>query len=419
MNNRYSTLKSQLLLFLLLFSSGFMGYVGINSSSIYYSGICACLAIAALLLPSKKSFHYSAVSYGVIAFISVIYFSFITGLVYGGQTVYYSFRGAFGLLYVPIFFYVFLIKESYTTIEIKKCLITIFAIYLVVYAYSYLIFPNVKFASGGKEVYELIQDFQSRGVMRLAIPFEDLITLGVLYFINNPHKNKAINILILVFLFVLTFLRGTRSVMLATFIVSAMLFLKQSKNKTIGKIIGLCIVLGFVYLIYELAGFSSIMDNYMDNFERDSDLGGDYIRWVMAGYYLTRFNSSIGEYVFGHGIPTSGDFQQRLMNDRNLEFYPDDIGYIELFLNFGLLGIIILLFILCAVIKKPVEAKDYYAKYYIYYLFLTTFLGRYILSNIALFAIMLYIVERSQESRSLQRRYMIKEVDHHIVDSSF
>jgi len=401
---RFVSKKLLLLLFLLLFLSGFMGYRGLDTANIIYIFLFLCFAIFSLLIKGpifKKGIDKYDIF--IYAFISLIILSFIPGLFWGGQSLYYSLRGAFGVLYIPIFLYVFLQKKSYSEIDINRCLLILFFIYLIIYAYSYLIFPQIKFSFNSNDVDLISRDYATRGVLRLFIPFEDLITLGVLYFINNPSKHKITNIVIFVFLSILTFLRGTRSLMFLTIFFSGLLFLKQIKTGRKAYIFELLVAVILVFSLFFSLNFSNILESYKDIFEKDIDMGSDYIRWAMADYYINDYNSSIFEYLFGHGIPIKGSFKQDLTNNNDIGFFPDDIGYVELFLNFGILGLLVLGTILVILVKTKITSRCYYAKYYLYYLFLASFFGRYILSNMALFAMMLYVVKISKLQYENQR----------------
>lgn len=389
------------LFLVMLFLSAFMGYRGIEYTNIVYICLFACFAMFCAYLGIRHYKKYSSpYDLSIIAFIVIIYLSFIPGAIWGGQSVYYSLRGAFSVLYTPIFLYIFLNEKKYTEDELKHCFICFFIIYLVIYAYSYLVFPDMPFGMNENEMEKIEKDFAQRGVLRLYIPFEDLIALGIFYFINNPLKNRRHNMIVLVVLLLLTLLRGTRTVMAMTLVFGGLLFLKKSTKKTtmstrLIRGVEIAAIAICIFLAFKFTGLSQMFSSYAEISANDLDSGEDYIRVVMAGFYLLQYNNSIGEYIFGHGIPVSGDFQRDVANNAEVGLYPDDVGYVEMFLNFGIVGILILVWILVAVISRKVKPECWYAKYYVYYLYVVSFMGRYMLFNLILFTAMLYVIKIS------------------------
>lgn len=322
--------------------------------------------------------------------------SIFVALVNEGQTVYYSFKGLCSYAYVPILLFFFLYNRKVDNKTLVATLLSLFIVYLLVYGYSYMIFPNYRFGMVADTDEGLLRDFEMRGVFRAGIPYEDLITIFFFFVISNDALKKRTRIIFFFALLYLTMIRGTRFLMAGTLLFGVLLYLKRAKGNMFKSILVFLIVVLLLYMAIQIFGVPSFVENYIEISEKDQESGGDNIRILMSMYYLFDFNSSFSEILLGHGLPINSLFAQQKESMTLYGFFADDVGYIELYLYFGLIGIAILLYMLFSVVKTKVPRNYLFAKYYIYYIFVTMLCGRYLLNNMALVVTMLYLIEHNK-----------------------
>lgn len=370
------------------------GGLGGGLSQIYYF-LLGCIMIyysrTAKYTCSKTSIYYSVLALTILFFCSIV-----VGLVVEDQSFYYSFKGLCSFSYVPILFFFLLRNTKFNNNTIICTLFSLFVVYLLVYGYSYLIFPNYRFGMVSNIEEGILNDFNQRGVYRTGIPYEDLIAIFFFYIISSDRikgKNRFMFFFILLFL---TVIRGTRFIIAGTLFVGVLLYLKQAKGNFIKSLLSFVIILLLVLMYFQFFGVPSFIDNYIELSAKNQEEGNDNIRVVMSMYYLFDFNSSLPEIIFGHGLPVNSAFSVAKENMTQYGFFADDVGYIEFYLYFGLVGIFFLFGLLFNVIKTKVPRNFLFAKYYIYYVFITMLCGRYFLNNVVLIVTMLYLIEHNR-----------------------
>lgn len=322
--------------------------------------------------------------------------SILVGFFLENQSFYYSLRGLCSFSYAPILLYFLLHNKQYDNRIIIGTLLSLFVVYLFIYGYSYMIFPNYRFGMVSDIDEGLLYDFETRGVFRTGIPYEDLIAIFFFYVVSNDKINAKKRFLLFFILLFLTIIRGTRFLIAGTLFVSVLLYMKQAKGNILKYTLCLAIIILSLMMYIEIFGIPPFIENYIELSDKDQDSGNDNIRIVMSMYYLFDFNSSLPEILFGHGIPVNSDFSMIKEKLTQYGFFADDVGYIEFYLNFGVVGILLLLGLLYSVIKTKVPRDFLFAKYYIYYIFITMLCGRYFLNNIVLIVTMLYLIENNK-----------------------
>lgn len=389
-----------LLIFLILLSRLFV-YRGVDWNSGLGGGLGQMyyMVLAVILLAcsytKRVSCHgeiYKSVSILTVIFIGSIVVAFINE----GQGVYYSIKGLCNYAYVPILLYFYLNKKQIENKAVIYTLVVLFIIYLIIYGYSYAIFPDYRFGMVSDIEEKLLNDFETRGVLRAYIPYEDLITIFFFYIISNKLKNGKYKLMVFFFLCFLTIIRGTRFIIAGTFLVGFFLYFKQIKGNVLKSVLGLLIVLLIIYMYVQIFGLPPFFDNYIELSQKDQDSGEENIRILMTLYYLFDFDASWSAILFGHGLPVKSTFADMKTDLMQLGFYADDVGYVELYLYFGVIGIISLFYLLYNVVKTEVPRQFLFAKYYIYYIFVTMLCGRYLLNNMALIVVMLYLIENNR-----------------------
>lgn len=386
------------LLILYILLSRIFVYRGID----WYGGLSEILYLflGCLMIYSskttKKNYSKGSIYNSVLALTILFLCSILVGFILENQSFYYSLRGLCSFSYAPILFYFLLHNKQYDNKIIIGTLLSLFIVYLFIYGYSYMIFPSYRFGMISDIEEGILNDFESRGVFRAGIPYEDLIAIFFFYVVSNDKIKVKYRFLLFFMLFFLTVIRGTRFIIAGTLLVGVLLYMKQAKRNILKYILCLAIIILSFMMYIEIFGIPPFIENYIELSDKDHDSGNDNIRIVMSMYYLFDFNTSFPEILFGHGIPVNSDFYMIKQKMTQYGFFADDVGYIEFYLNFGVVGILLLLGLLYSVIKTKVPRDFLFAKYYIYYVFITMLCGRYFLNNIVLIVTMLYLIEHNK-----------------------
>lgn len=370
------------------------GGLGGGLGQIYYF-LLGCIMIyysrKAKYTCSKTSIYYSVLALTILFFCSIV-----VGFVFEDQSFYYSFKGLCSFSYAPILFYFLLHNKQYDNKIIIGTLLSLFIVYLFIYGYSYMIFPNYRFGMVSDIDEGLLNDFETRGVFRTGIPYEDLIAIFFFYVVSNDKIKGKYRFLLFFILLFLTIIRGTRFIIAGTFFVGVLLYMKQARGNFLKYISCLAIIVLSLMMYIEIFGIPPFIENYIELSAKNQEEGNDNIRVVMSMYYLFDFNSSLPEIIFGHGLPVNSAFSVAKENMTQYGFFADDVGYIEFYLYFGVVGIFFLFGLLFNVIKTKVPRNFLFAKYYIYYVFITMLCGRYFLNNVVLIVTMLYLIEHNR-----------------------
>lgn len=370
------------------------GGLGGGLGQIYYF-LLGCVMIycsrTAKYTCSKTSIYYSVLGLTILFFCSIL-----VGFVVEDQSFYYSFKGLCSFSYTPILFYFLLHNKQYDNKIIIGTLLSLFIVYLFIYGYSYMIFPSYRFGMVSDIDEGLLKDFETRGVYRTGIPYEDLIAIFFFYVVSNDKIKGNKRFLLFFILLFLTIIRGTRFIIAGTLFVGVLLYMKQAKGNILKYILCLAIIILSLMMCIEIFGIPPFIENYIELTDKDQDSGNDNIRIVMSMYYLFDFNTSLPEILFGHGIPVNSGFSMMKEDMKQYGFFADDVGYVEFYLNFGVVGILFLFGLLYRVIKTKVPRDFLFAKYYIYYIFITMLCGSYFLNNVVLIVTMLYLIEHNK-----------------------
>ena len=173
-------------------------------------------------------------------------------------------------------------------------------------------------------------------------------------------------------------LRGTRTPLIVTGLMCLLYYLKSIKSKIISISILVFAILSFNVVNEALLNSTSdnpivkyvqLTSNQMEN---NDSKGEDDIRVQMSKYMLTELDANDPVCVFiGNGIPSGGRLQARLTAlENNNSFWVVDVGLIVIFVYFGIVGLLIYLGLLIMIIRLKVDTKYYFAKLYLFYLYL-------------------------------------------------
>jgi len=181
-------------------------------------------------------------------------------------------------------------------------------------------------------------------------------TLPCLYYYWNrllSRLNLRDFLLFSIFL-ISTYLYLTRQIMAATAIAlsCSYLFIKNSKAKI--HIILLAGVFGFILLQFADDLFGKLL------FETKTDLSGDNIRLLSAGFYWDKICENPLTFLFGNGHP------ELLHKWKEKGLYPSDIGFIGEMFHYGLLWIVFYFYSVYTILVKYGRQLPLYIKLFVF-----------------------------------------------------
>lgn len=378
----------------------YMPFQGLSLTSILKILLTFVLISAGLSETLKFGKKNGGFSSFIQMFILLFLCSFITALLFRDQSFKYSFYGM--LSFFSWFIYFYLKGTNITIIKLETYLWVFCIIYSVVFFYSVSQFPNNVF---GDIIDE--KTLELRGVIRLTIPGIDIWSLCLFIALSRRKENRwwmALFVLMLVF----NVFRGTRTVILVTFLISFYEIIKNYKYKWV-IFVATFSLLYFTPEILQIIPKDTALGKMISLSElqiTDQKKGNDNIRIKMTQYYLTEFNDNPIATITGNGISFSeSDYGKSIDNIANTEYYClPDVGYVQVYIFFGIIGLLLYLLLWYKVFTRKIPERYGYAKLYILYVSLISITGDYLTTHIIFICVALYVIEKSiniQTSRIL------------------
>jgi len=350
----------------------------------------------------RDSFFYKKQGFGLLVnlLITAVLISVFSCYLFWKQNIFYTLLASLPLF--AFFVYPFL---KYTKVKPKdlEYICWVFTIlFALCFIGAYAVAPTKIFTGYGELEKELDT---SRGMARIRLT---TIGGGALYFCYFLSLNKYINrrsfkaLCIALFLFTLIVLQLGRQAILISLMLTLVMVLREvsvlKKILLVGVLyIGVNVIINSVPVLKKLIEITQ--EQVESNNEDESD-----IRILSYTFYMLDFPGDIQTTLFGHGMYSlkegSGDYGDYINKyGRDYGLIPADVGYAFIYLIFGLSGLILLGFVLKRVIFIKVSKEYEYARYYVFFLFLTSIAGNSILSNIPLLSFSMYILEYQNKSR--------------------
>ena len=95
------------------------------------------------------------------------------------------------------------------------------------------------------------------------------------------------------------------------------------------------------------------------------------VRILSSNYYLNYFSPDTFSRIFGNGVPDDdssyGTFCRYI--EERFGFYVSDIGYLGLYVRFGLIAVLAYVILIYKTIKIKVPEEYLYCKYFLYFIF--------------------------------------------------
>lgn len=293
-------------------------------------------------------------------FLFLIIFSIVPAKIYWGQSYLASIVSL--LPFLMYSFYLLLLRMGVSKEFVVKCIKWI--------AVAHIVFSILKFLFPAFPIGSIMED-SNRGdrVMMYGSFFNFFFFFKTLSDVKDSFTYKKGFWLLLSFIAIL--LPMTRQRIFTTVLLGGLMLIRKINIKK-----RLIIIFSAIIL---LLGFSQT--NWVNDIAQmtvsqlNSENPYDHIREIGIMYYWTEFpekgfNTYIGNGVPSYGKSTYGNDAKEFADDTKIHLI--DISLIAIYNYFGLISVLVLLWLIIQIIKKEGDAKYYYSKYLLLMLILNS-----------------------------------------------
>lgn len=327
-----------------------------------------------------------------------ILFSVIMANFSWGQSLFSSFLATIPFMLWIFFFYLY--GKQIPIDFIEKIIIIYGCTFIILYLYQFMHSQTPLFGSQD----EFTED---RGVIRIIFPGG-----GALYLVSflaitkfTTEKNKKILwFLLAAFGLTCTIMQVTRQSIFALTLIYFYHFIKELN--IIQKIIYISVFIGVILAI----SFSNnpIVKGIDEAQKSTVEEGKSNIRIIAATYFMEDFSPNKISQIFGNGVPYALESYYALFVAKLKEedgYYFSDVGVIGMYAMFGVFSILGLILIWFKSFKLKIPKKYYYAKYYLWYLLITSLTSNSVYSTDYLIPTVfaLYIYQKAYESNEYEQ----------------
>ena len=345
----------------------------------------------------------------VNAFYAVLFVALAVGYI-GGQYMDFAIKGASRVFLLwGVYYYVKYnkIPPSYL-LNILKFLVLGG---MVVTVLCYMQFPNCWFGMSGEDAVEgLKSSLETRGVMRFNIPCKILVVLFIFRELQHfSMKRKQIMYLALLFVYLLMI--GNRFPM-AVCILMVTYMIVTSRNITFGNKVKIVLVVSLLAAaIFVIPATRNIVDKLvlMSTNNDANGVGDENIRVIAATYFFNEFNAPDDWFhiLLGNGMcfPNSGAYADKMQYlHENFAFWQSDVGYCELYIYFGVVGLAVVALWFISAMTIKVHAQYSYIKVFILFIMISMICGGYWFEYMVEMAMLSYMLVMSNKDLNLQKR---------------
>jgi len=381
----------------------FYNYVGFNQQILSYIYITSLLITTFIVFPeifkSQRNKIYSSLIRNIFLLMS---FSMLMAYFFWGQSLDLSFK--FTSSYLTIIFFFFLLKVKPNLDYIEKLIWLFTILYILIWLYSLMKAPVLTFGISNENGLD-----NERGIFRLHIPGRGFVILSFFMAINKFSETKKLKwLFIFILLFVIIVLHVTRQVIAFTFLFGLYYLIRN--NKYLFLCLGFIGIISFGIINIKITDTSvigkviSLSGDQID----DAKSGEENIRITEYKYFFFKYSKSFATKIFGNGVPhPKGNLGKMESNlNKNLSIYANDVGYGEIYIRFGLLGLVFYGLIFYRVIRQKIPEKYMFAKLFMLYLILANIAASWLFYDSIVICISLYILESCNNN---QKKNILKK----------
>lgn len=306
----------------------------------------------------------------VLILVISIVISIFMAMFYWNQSLQHTLLGTYEHLIIVFFF--FIAGSKITVRDFEKIIMGLGFIYLCFFLIQYLSLPAILF---GKSHWGADEFVERRGTIRFVFPAAGVFFLmSFIAFVKLTEKAKPRFLYIgLSFLgILLPIIQVTRQFIAAAVLIFGFNFIKNiSWTK---KIILVAIMIFTVPFVLNID--VPWVNELLNQSQSDLSEGSDYIRLQAAEFFLYEFSPNWVTATFGNGVPlwNQSDYGIYIaMLQYQHGFFLEDVGIIGYYAQIGLFGVLAFLLIWIYSFSISLPKKNYYLKYYLWFLLITGF----------------------------------------------
>jgi len=301
-------------------------------------------------------------------FLWIFITSLFCPLFFWSQNIFLSFRMSIEI-YRYVFFFL-LIKIAVSENKLNQFIDFYFVVHLV------LKVLYIEFSLTGLFGYTgvLVEDY-SRGILRPRIEGLEFAVFAFFMHLGGfMQKRNMKDLLFIFFAFLAILLDLTRQSIFLSALLAVIYVVKSSRHKFFFTIIAgviLYILPDLILktelpIIKDLVAVSQTQFKSYENSEKD-------IRFLETEYFLKQFNETIPQMIFGNGLPHSySEYGRKIVSlSKNKSLYANDVGYVNIFIFSGIIGLFLFLLLFYNLLMYPVLDKYLWCKFYLLYILLT------------------------------------------------
>lgn len=308
---------------------------------------------------------------------------------YSGTFLQFGF--VFYLLYkkTSSLFFIDLLKR----LLIGYCFITILC---------YIQYPDCWFGRQDADIASNMQSaLENRGLIRFFLPCKMLVPLFLFYYAFNYYKKKS-SVKLLILLFFLLLIGNRFPLAVSCIILTIIVLTSKSISFT------LRIKLGFALCAIVCAAFFiPVTRHIIDSLILLSTEGGtdgvsdENIRLIAVSYYFSFNDGNTLRDIIGNGIQCYGadPYSKKLAYAFDvLRLCESDVGFCELFVYFGIIGLVAYLLWCYGCLKIKISDNFKFIKYYFVFIMICMICGGYWFENIYIIISLSYILIMNNDS---------------------
>ncbi len=315
------------------------------------------VTILFVILNYKKSYN-NRLTLPVFLLLIALLISCFSALYSWNQNLLDSMRGVLFFMSYILFFLLLVLK--FRVQDVEKIIIILGVLFIIVYIITFVSYPRLIFGN-------IDHWGDERGFQRIITNGLGFLFLFSFYSLSRYLDKREFRWLIIYLITLICIVMTlTRTLISISFILSALYILRKSSYLT--KILSIFIIGSSIYLISQMSFFKFLTietQKQSENWQND-------IRVRSADFYLHHFSPNTFAKIFGNGIPSQNSGYENYVNRIKIRYgyYLSDIGYIGLYVKYGLLAVIALFIFFYRITITKIPEEYLYIKYFLYFVFI-------------------------------------------------
>lgn len=297
------------------------------------------------------------------------------------------------------FSFFFLLKQNIPIEKIEKFLLFFAVLYFLLWLIAIYNIPRLIFGQN------LSGDLANvdRGFFRLWIPDKEHFPILLFFSLGQFLLRKRYLYAVMAFFFLLIIILhvGRQMIMWSLISSTIMIFMLLKKHK-IQLLIGVIVIYILAQWILQNVEGVSIM---LDMTQKQTSNADQDIRTLAIKHFIFDFPHNPVAILFGNGIPCENTELRQFFNSAFRKgYFIEDVGFVGMYVKYGLWMVIIMLTLLVKCFCIKVESRYLYLKFYILYVYGMYLFGHALTTDIFYVMIAYYIIVKSN--------YKIKQNKH-------